>query len=60
MFIYLINSITNEVITTYEIQNVISWDVNYIEFNNEIGRCKIYAGDNEYFTDKEVDNGENI
>lgn len=52
MKIYLINAETNETIQTYE--DVISWGYNFVEFNNGGYRAKMYCGENEYFTDKEV------
>ena len=51
MKIYQINKETNEVIKEYS--NVIRWGYNFIEYNDD-GRCKIYCGENEYFTDKRV------
>ena len=48
MKIYLINTETNELINEYT--NVIHWGYNFIEFDNG-GRCKIYCGEKEYFTD---------
>lgn len=52
MTIYLINAETNETIQTFE--NVIAWGNNFVEYDNGGYRSKIYCGENEYFTDKEV------
>ena len=52
MTIYLINSETNEVIQTFD--KVEKWGSNFVEFDNNGYRGKIYCGENEYFTDKEV------
>lgn len=41
----------NELIREFD--NVISWGYNFVEFNNG-GRCKIYCGEDEHFSDKEV------
>ena len=58
MKIYLINSETNEVIQTFD--KVEKWGSNFVEFDNNGLRGKIYCGENEYFTDKEVIVEENI
>ena len=58
MTIYLINSETNETIQTFD--NVIKWGFNFVEYENNGLRGKIYCGENEYFTDKEVIVEENI
>ena len=50
--IYLINAETNETIRTFE--NVIHWGDNFVEYDNGGYRAKMYCGENEYFTDKEV------
>lgn len=51
--IYLISAETNETIQTFE--NVIEWGANFVEYlNNGTYRAKMYCGENEYFTDKEV------
>lgn len=52
MTIYLINAETNETIQTFE--KVEKWDYNFVEYNNSGYRSKIYCGENEYFTDKEI------
>ena len=54
MKIYLINAETNETIQTFE--EVISWSYNFVEYRNNGNRAKMYCGENEYFTDKEVFN----
>lgn len=55
MKIYLINADTNETIQTFE--NVDRWGANFVEYTNGGYRAKTYCGENEYFTDKEVENG---
>ena len=52
MKVYLINAETKEIIQTFE--NVITWDKNFVEYTNNNLRTKMYCGENEYFTDKEV------
>lgn len=52
MKIYLINKETNETIQTFE--NVQHWDYNFVEFLNGGYPAKIYCGEDEYFTDKEI------
>ena len=51
MKIYLINAETNETIQTYK--NVTNWGSNFIEYENNGLRGKIYCNENEYFSDKE-------
>lgn len=46
--IYLIKD--NKVIETFD--NVISWGINFVEFNNDGFRCKRYCDEDEYFTDE--------
>lgn len=36
-----------------EFDKVICWDFNFVEYDNG-GRCRIYCGEDEYFTDKEM------
>lgn len=57
--IYLINTETNEVVNTY--RNVIAWGINFVEYNQNGLRAKIYCNETEYFTDKveEQDGSEN-
>lgn len=52
--IYLINAETNEVIRTFE--KVEKWGANFVEYDNGGHRAKMYCSENEYFTDKEVEN----
>ena len=49
MTIYLIKE--NKEFDTYN--NVVEWKNNYIIYKAGKGTCKIYAGENEYFTDQE-------
>ena len=49
MTIYLIKT-DNQ---TEEFNNVIEWDKNYVVYKAGRGTCKIYAGEDEYFTDVE-------
>ena len=49
--VYLVNKETNEVINTFN--NVIEWDEQSVLYQAGKGRGKIYAGENEYFTDRE-------
>lgn len=51
MKVYLYKKETNELIR--EFNNIISWAYNFVEFTNG-GRCKIYCGEDEYFSDKEI------
>lgn len=51
MEIYLYNS-NNELLQ--EFHNIISWGCNFVEYNNG-GRCKIYCGENEYFTNEKIE-----
>lgn len=53
MKIYLINAETNETIQTFE--NVIRWSSNFVEYDNNGNRGKIYCSENEYFTDVGVE-----
>lgn len=48
MIIYLRNKETNEVINTFH--NVINWGYDFVEYDNNGGRCKIYCDENEYFS----------
>lgn len=58
MEIYLINTETNEVIGTFK--NVLDWGFNFVEYENS-GRAKIYCdSEKEYFTDKPIENTENL
>lgn len=50
MKIYLINKETNEVVREFD--NVISWDYNYVLFDNNGNKGKIYCSDDEYFTNE--------
>lgn len=45
--IYLIKN--NEIIEIFD--NVINWGSNFVEFNNNGLRCKLYSDDDSYFTD---------
>ena len=49
MKVYLINKQTKEIVR--EFKNVISWDYNSVTFMNGGYVGKIYADENEYFTD---------
>lgn len=51
MKVYLYNS-NNELLREFD--NVISWDFNYVEYDNG-GRCKIYCNEDEYFTNQKVE-----
>ena len=57
MKIYLINAETNETIQTFE--NVDKWGDNFVEYTNGGYRAKMYCNENEYFSDKEVENATN-
>jgi hypothetical protein len=48
MTIYLIKK-DNQ---TEEFNNVIEWDKNYVVYKAGRGTCKIYTGEDEYFTDE--------
>lgn len=52
MKIYLINKETNEIVRVFE--NADKWENNFVEYANGRYRAKMYCGENEYFTDKEV------
>ena len=52
MKVYLKKLETKEIVREFE--NVISWGYSFVEFNNG-GRCKIYCGEDEYITDKEIE-----
>lgn len=47
--VYLVNKETNEVIN--EFTDVIEWDEQSVLYRAGKGRGKIYASENEYFTD---------
>ena len=52
MKIYLINSETNEIMQIFE--NVIHWGVDFVEFNNNGYRGKVYCDyETSVFTDQE-------
>ena len=51
MKVYLINAEANETIQTFE--NVKSWGSDFVVFDNGGYLGKIYASENEYFTDEE-------
>lgn len=48
MRVYLIDKNTNEIIKEYN--NVIEYTEDYILYQAGKGRGKLYAGENEYFT----------
>lgn len=48
MRVYLIDKNTNEIIKEYN--NVIEYNEDYILYQAGKGRGKLYAGENEYFT----------
>lgn len=48
MTIYLKNKETNEIISEFD--NVFNWSSNFIEFENNGARGKIYCNEDEYFT----------
>jgi hypothetical protein len=52
--IYLIKN--NNAIQAFK--DVIYWSEKCIEYKSGLGICKIYASDNEYFTDQEPQNVE--
>ena len=52
MTIYLINAETNKTIQTFK--NVISWSYNFVEYKNGVYRAKMYCGENEYFSNEEM------
>lgn len=51
MKVYSVNKETNEIINVFD--NVLVWDSNSVLYQAGKGRCKIYAEENEYFTDKD-------
>lgn len=51
MKVYLIDAETNETIRIFE--NVKSWGSDFVIFDNSGYLGKIYASENEYFTDEE-------
>lgn len=55
MKVYLVNAETNEIIQTFE--DVIEWGYNFVEYLNGGYRAKIYCNENEYFTNEEVQDG---
>lgn len=51
--IYLKNRVTNKTIQVFE--NVICWGIDFVEYINGKFRSKIYCNEDEYFSDKEID-----
>ena len=54
--IYLVNAESKELLNTYN--NVIAWGINFVEYKQNGLRAKIYCNDNEYFTDKPIEDSE--
>lgn len=52
MIIYLKDKETKTIQRIFT--NINSWGYNFVDFENN-GRCKLYCGETEYFTDKEVE-----
>lgn len=54
MIVYLIDNKTISVIQ--EFNNIINWGYNFVEYYNNGYRAKMYARENEYFTDQIEEN----